>query len=307
MAQNGKDHPQEEPFGVLVNRLMSETPTGHILVLLGVSGAFVAVVAVLTPWLHALRFANVLAILAFLAAGVTTIILTCQQAITAENVNKATLFSGGTFGLAIITWLLAPESASSHPVFNTPLSMDSSARPAIQVDILDDSEFLGTAELYLSVQSSRSPGQISVLFPLNRGEFAGCTSRFIQLPFEVADDDVLLLNLIDNDLMSDAEEQLILKACKTTGYCLAVASRIYQPDLESLTHPAFMDAAQVIGDFIVLQFRENPFAPVGDGEYIVQSSRPDAPNKANRISLLDDHLHVRAQVRLYFPASVLVP
>ncbi|MDA1013414.1 MAG: hypothetical protein O3A00_03050, partial [Planctomycetota bacterium] len=73
-----------------------------------------------------------------------------------------------------------------HPVFATPVSYQASQYPAIQVDVLDADEtpYLTTAELYLSLQSSRFPDQTRVLLPVNVGDFGGCPSRFVVLPFE---------------------------------------------------------------------------------------------------------------------------
>jgi hypothetical protein len=46
----------------------SRTSTCQIIIPLGVSAAFVVLIAYLTPWLHALRSANALAILSFITA-----------------------------------------------------------------------------------------------------------------------------------------------------------------------------------------------------------------------------------------------
>lgn len=67
------------------------------------------------------------------------------------------------------------QPISVHPVFPTPVSGQPQARPAIQVKILNDSEWgFFTAELCLAVQSSRFPADTWVILPLNVGDFAGC-------------------------------------------------------------------------------------------------------------------------------------
>lgn len=61
----------------------------------------------------------------------------------------------------------------NHQVFKTALTGQSRSRPAIQVDILDESKYwLFTAKLYLAVQSSRFPAETWVIVPLNVGNFA---------------------------------------------------------------------------------------------------------------------------------------
>ena len=194
------------------------------------------------------------------------------------------------------------ETASTHPIFETPLGGTPFDRPAIKIEVKDDWEglFHGTAELYLRVQSGRFPSQVSLLFPVNRGDFEGCAARFIQLPFEVRDGDNLIFNLIDNDKLSVGDEQRILNACRIAGYCLAIGAEIYQPQVGRLLRPAFRTAAQVLGDQIVLRYQNEPFKNVGVGTFIVQSSRPRQPNEANPLSLKDGN-YVRADVRIYYP------
>ncbi len=90
-------------------------------------------------------------------------------------------------------WPTRLANAQQHPIFNTPVSSMQATRPAIQVDVIDDSEVVGTAELYLTVQSSRSDADTRIIFPINVRDFQGCTSRFIQLPFEVETGDSLAI------------------------------------------------------------------------------------------------------------------
>ncbi len=201
-------------------------------------------------------------------------------------------------------WFMS-RSAGAHPVFKTPLSGNASSRPAVFVDILDRSEILGDAELYLSVQSSRSPSGVNVLFPLNVGDFRGCMSRYIQLPFEVETGDELLLNLLDEDGLSGEDEKLVLDASKAAGYCVAIACSVYRPNLEQLISPGAISVAGILGNAVVQGLKNDCFENFGKGEFIVHSSRPAMPRDANRISLLDTKNRVNAQVRVYFPISKL--
>jgi hypothetical protein len=202
---------------------------------------------------------------------------------------------------------LAPTHATAHPVFNTPISGKSINRPALLVDVLDDSGPLGEGvrELYLKVQSSRFPTNVAVIFPINREDFIGCRLRFIQLPFEVSTGDVLALNLLDNDDLSEEAEANLVDACNATGYCLAIATSFYRPDLRSLLKPGFMSAARVIGNSIVLHCKNWPFEHVASCEYIIPPSRPASPKDCNKVTLLSPNKYGFCQVRLYFPSSEL--
>lgn len=123
------------------------------------------------------------------------------------------------------------QAVRLHPVFHTPLTGRSNARPAIQVEVLDESESWWTrVELYLTVQSSRFPKETQIILPINVGDFVGCRTRFVQLPFEVQEGDVLLFNLLDEDELTPEEEQVLLRACRTAGYAVACAGALYASD-----------------------------------------------------------------------------
>lgn len=215
------------------------------------------------------------------------------------------IVAGWSAALFLAIQLFAPRSAVAHPIFQTPLTGAVSARPAILVDELREGELFGNAELYLKVQSSRFPSDVAVLFPLNRGDFQGCTSRFIQLPFEVVDKDLLLLNVIDDQSMTPQEEETLLLACQAAGFCLVAGTYYCEPDLGRLLQPGFMTGSKAIGDGIVMELRSNPFRNMGSAEYVVQANRPSNPQDANRVSLLSEADYSRAQVRLYFPPAPL--
>lgn len=91
----------------------------------------------------------------------------------------------------------------------------------------------------------------------------------------------------------------MLDAAGKIGFCLEIAGTLLQPDLGPLLAPGFQSAAEVLRDKIVLQYRRTPFENQGVEQYIVNAARPNAPNKANRISLKDGN-YVRADVRIYF-------
>lgn len=263
-------------------------------------GTFAVVAAVciaLTHSLPALRYiTDLIWFLSLLSAiGITALAITHGAR---QQVWIAASWAGSIFlGIQVF----APSSAYAHPIFHTPLSGESRSRPAILVDVLDESEFWGTAELYLKVQSSRFPSEVAVMFPINRGDFLGCRSRYIQLPFEVEDSDLLLLDVLDDQSLSTQDEQRLLKACESAGYCLIIAGSVCRPDLARLIEPGFMGAAQVIGDGLVMELRSNPFRNMGSAKYIIQSTRPSRPQDANSVTLLSSSNYGRAQVRMYFP------
>jgi hypothetical protein len=198
--------------------------------------------------------------------------------------------------------------ASIHPVFHTPVSGKSVARPAVLVEVLDDTELhgLGTAELYLSVQSSRFPNDVQVILPVNRGSFRGCKYRFVQLPFEVEDGDILALDLIDDNQMTPEQEQLVLQACRAGGFCIQVGGAIMQPEIDWIVRPTTAAAAEAMGQGIVLTFHDSPFRNFGRATFIVQHDRPRFPQEANLVTLLDTSNYSRATVKVYFPDSSLL-
>lgn len=200
----------------------------------------------------------------------------------------------------------ASPGPSIHPVFFTPVTGQSRARPAIQVEILDPSEhwFL-TAELYLAVQSSRFPSGTWLLLPLNVGDFAGCRSRFVQLPFETAPGDVILFNLLDDDELTSAKETLILDGCRASGYCVLAAGNAYCPLASSLIAPAAPVAADLLGKAVIEEFDLHRFDNYGTAEFIVPAVLPSQPQQANKLTVLDDSKYARVVLKIYGPAEAL--
>lgn len=198
------------------------------------------------------------------------------------------------------------DALAAHPIMGTPVTGTSASRPAIQVDIIDASEWAGTAELYLAVQSSRSPSDCWTLLPINVGDFSGCMSRFVQLPFEVEPGDTVLFNLLDDDGLSSEEEGHIITACRGAGYCIWLAGTIYQPGLKAFVSPKLTaNASELLGKSVLDDVENDKFDNYGVAEFIVQDSLPATPSQANKLSLIDEGKYVRVQLRLYGPASPL--
>ena len=195
----------------------------------------------------------------------------------------------------------------SHPLFRTPVTVSptaaAAARPAIKVDVLDASEtpYLTTAELYLSVQSSRFPGDLRLLLPINQGEFAGAGVRFVELPFEVREGDMLALDLLDEDALNASEQQALLLACRGAGYCLVTAGAVYQPKAAMIVAPNLDVAAESLATAIAAQCDLHAFESYGTAEYIVPASLPRQVQQANRLTISDAGLNARVDVRIYAP------
>ena len=201
----------------------------------------------------------------------------------------------------------AASDVPSHPVFDTPLSGQSHARPALQVDIKDASEdIFFTAELYIAVQSSRFPQDTWVLLPLNVGDFAGSRTRFVQLPFEVQPNDTLLFNLLDNDKLSREQERLVLKGCRSAGYCLLVAGAIYCPQAAHIARPVVPVASEVLGQAVISEVGMHYFENFGTAEYIVPPILPNTPHAANELSVRSESNYVPAVLKLYGPSDHLI-
>lgn len=195
-----------------------------------------------------------------------------------------------------------PPRLRIHPVFHTALTGRSSARPAIQVDILDASKwwFL-TAKLYLAVQSSRFPSETWVVLPLNVGDFEGCQKRFVQLPFEVSPDDTLAFNLLEESVLSAEQEQMVLAGCRLAGYGILVGGNLFCPGPTAIVSPAVMPAAELLGPAVTAGLALNRFTNRGTAEYVVPESLPKQPPQANQLTLLDSSRYARVVLKLYGP------
>jgi hypothetical protein len=265
--------------------------------------AGVAFIAIAARWADPFRWLLDLCLFGFLVAFLSLLGLAARERLQTARSRWMTWSVVGLVS-AGFTWFVAPPAfATVHPVFHTPVSGNFSARPAVLVEVLDDTERgFGTAELYLSVQSSRFPSDVQVILPVNRGSFRGCKYRFVQLPFEVEDGDTLALDLVDDDQMTPEQEQLVLDACRAGGFCIQLSGAIMQPELDWIVRPTTVAVSEVVGQGIVLKFRDSPFRNFGRATFIVQQDRPRFPHEANPVALLDDN-YSRAKVTVYFPDS----
>lgn len=261
----------------------------------------------LARWFESLRSVPMLMGLFLLFVGLSAALLgtACKSA----AVRKFLFSNAALAGVAgALTWLIAPSvDASVHPVFQTPVSGNSVNRPAVMVTITDDRDLggWGTAELYLSVQTSRFPSDVHILLPINRGDFRGCRQRFIQLPFEVHDGDNLTFDLIDDAQMTAEQENLVLQACRSAGFCIRIGNAFIKPELDWIVAPTAAAASELIAQSTILTLRDSPFQNFGYGAFIVESSRPATPNEANPVVFLDDSKYSRGQVKVYYPPEPL--
>jgi hypothetical protein len=269
--------------------------------------ASATLIGIAARWIDPFRWLLSLSLFGLLVASLSALGLAALEKLQPARTRWATWSVLGLVS-AGFTWFVAPPAfATIHPVFNTPVSGQSSARPAVLVETLDDTEHggLGMAELYLSVQSSRFPSGVQVILPINRGNFQGCKYRFVQLPFEVEEGDTLTFDLVDDNQMTPQQEALVLGASRAGGFCVQLGGAILQPELDWIVRPTTSAVSESAGQSLVLAFRDSPFRSFGKGIFIVQPSGPRRPHAANPVALLDSGNYSRATVKVYFPDSPL--
>lgn len=197
---------------------------------------------------------------------------------------------------------VAAPAIRLHPVFRTVLTGNAASRPSLQINVLDESEHIFfRAELYLKVQSSRFPESTSIVIPVNGGDYAGCRERFVELPFEVEEGDVLAFNLLDDDRLSETDEQLILTACKTPGFCVLVGGAIYAPVAARIVAPVTDFAGDALGKAIIEDVQLHRFENYGIADYRVPADLPAEPREANELSIRTSSNRVPAVVKIYAP------
>jgi hypothetical protein len=292
------------------NKLTLIKPT-HLKYLFGLSAVAVIFSASLTLKFHPIRHISTIIFYFYLITSLVIIASLYIGKIEKQNkplAKKILLFSAI---FIVFTMAISPNSATSHPLFKTPLSGNVNARPALFVNVIDDVEtlYMGTLELYLSVQSSRfADSGVRVIFPINVGEFNGLSNKYIQLPFEVEEGDELLFNLLDDDRLTESQENNILAGAESVGFVLVAGGTYYAPPIANLLKPAFSSTTDVLGKSIVAYFKENQFDNVGTALHIVESSRPNNPRNANTISLIAKGFvrnTVHANVKVYYPNHLL--
>lgn len=193
------------------------------------------------------------------------------------------------------------ESPESKPL-PTPIfvSREGAVYPAIQVDLLDAIETwpFTTAELYLSLQSSRFPDQTLVLLPINVGDFSGVASRFVILPFEAIPGDEWTINLLDDDHLSDEEEKTVLACSRLAGMCVWHGIHVYPVRVdESNDADGFTQQTELVGRAIAQSSEK--FDNYGTAKFVVPKSLPHNARDANVLTILDG-TKARANIRVFF-------
>lgn len=231
-----------------------------------------------------------------------------QSLASSQRYKKHAMIVFSSLTLVVLVSLFMPNSSALaiHPLFNTTLSGELHSRPAIRIDVIDDTEtpVFGTLELYLTVQSSRFPNNVNITFPINVGDFDGIAQKYIQLPFEVQEGDEITFNLLDDDRLTPEQVELVVKGCKLTGYAVCVGAELYEPFSAQLIKPVVGNVSELLGEAIVQNFNGNKFDNVGVGEYIVQDTKPKSVHAANTVTLINEgwlRNNVHVQLKVYFP------
>ena len=115
-------------------------------------------------------------------------------------------------------------------------------RIALDVEILDEYEtyhgvwkllpWRGKAELYLKIYDKKNP-EISLLYPLNvETDVSGTRKIPVITPFEYGNPTVLVVELLDDDRLSEEEEELLVEAAKTGAMIICDATQAYKTDFK---------------------------------------------------------------------------
>ena len=141
--------------------------------------------------------------------------------------------------------------------------------------------------------------------PLNVGDFAGCQKRFVQLPFEVEQDDTIVFELLDDDRLSAEQEELILDGCRACGFCVVVAGECYAPGSSQLTAPVSAVCSEILGEVIVSYIRQHGFENFGTAQYIVPRYLPEQPHSANQLDIISRSNYAPASLQVYGPNTAV--
>ncbi|QEG24801.1 hypothetical protein [Mariniblastus fucicola] len=189
-----------------------------------------------------------------------------------------------------------------HPVFHTRVTGQPARNPALKIDIHSDWEApWNRAEFFLSVQSSRFPEDVRILLPVNIGNFAGCKTRFVQLPFEIHQDETLVFELLDDDSMSVDQQKQVVTACSSTGFVIVTLGSIVQPELTPFSALG-AEAGRQFGKSIIEDIKLHKFSNYGKAEFRVGATMPHFPHDANDLSVLCGN-YCYATLRIYCPPT----
>ena len=183
---------------------------------------------------------------------------------------------------------------------------------AMDIKVLDDTEidwllFRTRAELYLKVSASCYPGAY-LLYPLNvKNAVSGSATYSFRLPYTLAEhkNGKIIVELLDDDELSDKETELILNAVKEGSYLMCDGIRLY-----SLTQAIILDdkryeehrrriakLSQDSAEVLIDNMNQRQFESLGAREYIVY--RTDGELLANPLTVVDTKMKARCDIKFY--------
>lgn len=170
-------------------------------------------------------------------------------------------------------------------------------QPWVSVEILDDSEsYFSTAELYLSVTTSRTNDE-RVLIPINVGPNSGRRSLFVELPFYVQSRDTVIFELLDEDELSDSDVEAILAGARIVLTAQGIFSGNPKQKAIAATGRLLLDQFGP-GLKLVSKATINGFDNLGRVRYVVPKEIPAVPQDANPLTIREG-THARAELRIY--------
>ena len=178
------------------------------------------------------------------------------------------------------------------------------AYPIVHFRITDDSEMFEPAEFYLKVHSTRYP-DVKILMPLNVATDFGRTSGVLELPFPHpgAEDEKLILDLIDEDELEDPDIASITSLATRSGAVIMHGANVYELNRESFSLAAsdgFEDLDSKAKFDVIPMLREAWYDPYGSAEYVVPEYPPETDQKANTLTISDAGGKSRLELRFHY-------
>lgn len=232
---------------------------------------------------------------------------------TSPKLGLPALFALGGLGSLGIVFALVSSCQDNKTVA---MVIEPTRRAIIYVEILDHSEdgLLGAigvddAELMLRITPTQNPN-ISTVFPLNVGTKKGLQAHMLKTPytFKGSSTDSLMIELLDDDTLSEETYNKLIKASADGAYLLHVGAELF-----AISHfkripvdgrKTFKSIGKSTGKALLKDFTLNRRKSYGHLTYHINGKQePTALRDAREVVLLDKKNKPRLKLKIYWEES----
>jgi hypothetical protein len=186
---------------------------------------------------------------------------------------------------------------------------DARSTAVIEIQIVNDREMFGKAELYLKVESSLYP-DYPMLYPINVGENSGRQEKILRTPFihQGKTDETLMMEILDEDGLSSEQEEAIQRIVESGANLIWHGGKLYAGkngvELPPAAQADLVTIATLTSGLILETLGKHMFDSYGIAEYKSSPNPTINLRDSNILTINYEGDEAIAKIRVYYPNAV---